>query len=190
MGYFEKKLSGNVVYNGIIVSVRMDKAEVASGHIVNREVVDHPGGVAVLPVDGEGNAYLVRQFRYPFMKEMLEVPAGKLEPGEDPLECAIRELKEETGFTAGEIIDMHVIYASPGISSEVLHAYLAIDLSSGQMELEEDEFLSVEKWPLDELLEMCLNGEIHDGKTIITIMKATEILKRRGGYFGKQDSDR
>ena len=79
MGYFEKKLSGNVVYNGIIVSVRMDKAEVASGHIVNREIVDHPGGVAVLPVDGEGNAYLVRQFRYPFMKEMLEVPAGKLE---------------------------------------------------------------------------------------------------------------
>ena len=106
MDYFEKRVDGEVKYKGVIVTVRLDRAELHTGRIVRREVVEHPGGVTILPIDGDGNCYLVRQFRYPFGKMLLEAPAGKLEPGEEPRASAVRELSEETGFTADELVYM------------------------------------------------------------------------------------
>ena len=101
---FEKRIDGSVLYNGIIVNVHLDRAELVNGDIVRREVVEHPGGVSVIPVEEDGTVWCVRQFRYPFGREMLEIPAGKLEKGEEPLPAAVRELSEETGLEAGRII--------------------------------------------------------------------------------------
>ena len=136
MDYFEKRLDGETKYEGVIVNVRLDRAELHNGRIVKREVVEHPGGVTVLPVDADGNCYMVRQFRYPFGKMILEAPAGKLEKGEDPLLSAARELSEETGFTAhgwkfdrkkGRRIDF--IYTRGGV--QALESEIVKDAPSG-----------------------------------------------------------
>lgn len=177
MDYFEKRLDGETKYEGVIVNVRLDRAELHNGRIVKREVVEHPGGVTVLPVDSEGNCYMVRQFRYPFGKMILEAPAGKLEKGEDPLLSAARELSEETGFTADELVSMGTMYTSPGISSEVLHLYLGLGLHAGASHPDEGEFLNVEKYSLQELSEMVMRNEIDDAKTGLIILKAEKYLK-------------
>ena len=103
---FEKRIDGKTLYEGVIVNVHMDRAQLVDGDVVRREVVEHPGGVTVIPVEPDGTVWCVRQFRYPFQREMLETPAGKLERGEDPAECARRELSEETGLTADELVDI------------------------------------------------------------------------------------
>ena len=139
-------------------------------------MVEHPGGVTILPVDEEGSCYMVRQFRYPFGRMMLEAPAGKLEYGEDPRDCAVRELSEETGFTADELIDLGRCCTSPGFSSEVLHIYLALGLHPGDCHPDQDEFLNVEKIPLHELSRMVMDGEIDDAKTIVAVLKAEKYL--------------
>ena len=177
MDYFEKRVDGEVKYKGVIVTVRLDRAQLHTGTMVKREVVEHPGGVTVLPIDEQGNCYLVRQFRYPFGRMMLEAPAGKLEPGEDPLESAVRELSEETGFTADEIVPMGTHCTSPGISTELLRLYLAFGLHAGKSHPDENEFLNVEKYPLSQLSEMVMRGEIDDGKTIVAVLKAEKYLK-------------
>lgn len=176
MELIEKKISGEIKYKGVIVNVRLDDAELINGKIVKREVVEHPGGVTVLPIDREGNCYCVRQFRYPFQRAMLEAPAGKLEYGEDHRECAIRELSEETGLSADELIYMGPCCTSPGFSSEVLHIYLARGLHGGASHPDEDEFLNVEKHHISELVTMCMTGKIDDAKTIIAVLKATQLL--------------
>ena len=172
----EKRLDGEVKYSGVIVKVRVDHAELENGKIVRREVVEHPGGVGILPVDDEGNCYMVRQYRYPFSRQLLEIPAGKLEYGEDPLECAVRELSEETGFSADEMIPLGRCLTSPGFSSEVLHIYLARGLRAGKSHLDENEFLNVEKHPLAELAAMAENNEIEDAKTLIAVLKAERLI--------------
>ena len=176
MDLTEKRLDGELKYKGAIVDVVLDRAQLCDGSVVRREVVRHPGGVTVLPVDDEGYCYCVRQFRYPLQKLMLEAPAGKLEPGEDPTECAIRELSEETGFTADKLQYLGRCCTSPGITTEVLHIYLATGLHAGSSHPDEGEFLSVEKHHIDELTELAMNGEIDDGKTIIAVLKARQIL--------------
>ena len=180
MECIEKRIDGEVKYNGVIVKVRLDHAQLENGKIVRREVVEHPGGVGILPVDDEGNCYMVRQFRDPFSRQLLEIPAGKLEYGEDPLACAVRELGEETGFTADELIPLGKCLTSPGFSSEVLHLYLARGLRAGRAHLDEDEFLNVEKYPLKELAAMADRNELEDGKTQIAILKAERLLGGRG----------
>lgn len=175
----EKRIDGEIKYSGVIVKVRLDRAELENGKIVRREVVEHPGGVGILPVDDEGNCYMVRQFRYPFSRQLLEIPAGKLEYGEDPLECAVRELGEETGLTAGEMIPLGRCLTSPGFSSEVLHIYLARALKAGRAHLDEDEFLNVEKHPLSELAAMAERGGIEDAKTLIAVLKAERLLSEK-----------
>ena len=177
MDYYEKRVDGEVKYKGVIVTVRLDRAQLHTGTMVRREVVEHPGGVTVLPIDSEGNCYLVRQFRYPFGRMMLEAPAGKLEPGEDPLVSAVRELSEETGFSADELVPMGVHCTSPGISTELLYLYLAFGLHAGQSHPDENEFLNVEKMPLTKLVEMVMENKIDDGKTIIAALKAEKYLK-------------
>ena len=176
MDCFEKRIDGELKYQGVIVNVRLDRAELCDGSVVRREVVEHPGGATILPVDDEGYCYCVRQFRYPFGKLMLEAPAGKLGYGEDPRECALRELSEETGFTADEIIYLGPDCSSPGFSTELLHIYMARGLHKGESHPDEGEFLSVEKHHLDELADMVMSGEIDDGKTIIAVLKAKRIL--------------
>ena len=179
MDFFEQRIDRDDKYHGIIVDVHLDHVRLNDGSISHREVVEHPGGVTILPVDEAGNCYMVRQFRYPAGHMMLEAPAGKLEYGEDHRECAVRELSEETGFSADELIYLGGFYTSPGFSSELLHIYLALGLHAGESHLDEGEFLNVEKIPLQQLSDMVMANEIEDAKTIIAILKAEKVLKER-----------
>ena len=179
MEYIERPVGSVEKYKGIIVRVRLDDAELYTGKVVKREVVEHPGGVTILPVDEDGSCYMVRQFRYPFGRMMLEAPAGKLEYGEDHRECAVRELSEETGFTADELVYLGGCCTSPGFSTEVLHIYLAMGLHAGECHPDQDEFLNVEKIPLSQLSRMVMDGEIDDAKTIVAVLKAEKYLAER-----------
>ena len=179
MDYFEQRIDRDDKYHGIIVDVHLDNVRLSDGSKARREVVEHPGGVTILPVDEAGNCYMVRQFRYPAGHMMLEAPAGKLEYGEDHRECAVRELSEETGFTADELIYLGGFYTSPGFSSELLHVYLALGLHAGESHLDEGEFLNVEMHSLQALEQMIMNNEIEDAKTIIAVLKAEKVLKDR-----------
>lgn len=179
MDFFEQRIDRDDKYHGIIVDVHLDHVRLDDGSIARREVVEHPGGVTILPVDEDGNCYMVRQFRYPAGHMMLESPAGKLEYGEDHRDCAVRELSEETGFTADELIYLGGFYTSPGFSSELLHIYLALGLHAGKSHLDEGEFLNVEKLPLRQLIRMVMANEIEDAKTMIAVLKAEKVLKER-----------
>ncbi len=178
MGYQEKTVKKNIVFEGKIVNVRQDEAELHTGKRVLREVVEHSGGVAVLALDGEQNAIIVRQFRYPFMKELIEVPAGKLEQGEEHRSAALRELKEETGFRPEKFEFLGSIYPSPGYCAEILYLYLARELEQTGAEPDEDEYLNVEKIPFSSLVDMAAAGEIHDSKTLCAIFMAKERLEK------------
>ncbi len=177
MDFFEKQLTSETVYQGKIVNVRSDTVELTNGAVCPREVVEHPGGVAVVALTPDGAVVMVRQYRYSVSDELLEIPAGKLEYGEQPLSCAVRELSEETGYSAGSIVDLGAIYPSPGFSQETLYLYLATELTAGEMHLDENELLNVERIPLDALVGQIMDGDIKDAKTIIGILKVNEYLK-------------
>ncbi|MEG2000939.1 MAG: NUDIX hydrolase [Evtepia sp.] len=183
MNLTETLLETEQVYDGIIVNVRRDKVTLGDGTPANREVVEHPGGVAVFAIDDEERVILVRQFRYPMGEETLELPAGKLEKGEDPREAALRELEEETGLTPGAFYDMGVSYSSPGIFTEKIYIYFARNLKQGTAHPDEGELLKVIHMPLSELMELVEQGEIVDGKTLVGILKGT--LFMRDGVVGE-----
>ena len=174
---FEKELSREYPFHGRVFDLAVCKAELPNGQEVRRDVVCHSGGVCVIAIDDEGMVPLVRQYRYGVGCVTLELPAGKLEKGEDPLEAIRRELSEETGYTADEIIPLHICYPSPAILSEVIYIYLARGLHGGKQHLDEDEFLEVERYHLSQLVEMVMAGEITDGKTQIAILKAARMMK-------------
>ena len=176
MEFYEKQVETKTVYKGAIVNVRYDMAELQNGCRVGREVVEHPGGVGIVPVTKDNKVLMVRQFRYPMEEELLEIPAGKLDAGEDPFDCAVRELSEETGCTAGKYVDLGASYPSPGYCREKLYIYLALDLQPGEMHLDENELLSVEPIAIDELIDKIMANELPDGKTMIGIMKAKRYL--------------
>jgi ADP-ribose pyrophosphatase len=179
MDYTEKKLRTVNGYRGIVVNIDVDRVELPNGVSAFREVVSHPGGVAILALDGEKNVICVRQYRYCFGDHLLEIPAGKLGYGEDPFQCAVRELGEETGITAGTFTPLGSIYPSPGYSREVLHLYLAEDLHYGKSHPDQDEFLDVLRIPFARLTDMVMSGEIHDGKTVAAVLKAKIYLEGR-----------
>ena len=149
-----------------------------NGNEAGREVVEHPGGVCVAPLTAEGELLFVRQYRYPYEEVVLELPAGKRDKGgEDPLECGKRELKEETGATAEEYVSLGRVYPTPGICNEVIHLFLARGLSFGAAQPDEDEFVEVERIPLDRAVAMVMNNEIPDAKTQIAILKTAQLIK-------------
>jgi len=176
MKFYEKQLETETVYKGLIVNVRSDIAELQNGKRARREVVEHPGGVCVVALTDDNKIPLVRQYRYTMEEETLEIPAGKLETGEDPFECAVRELSEETGYSAGKWIDFGIVYPSPGVYKEKLYLYLALDLTKGEMHLDENELLSVEEVDIDELIDKIMTNELKDAKTIIGVLKAKRYL--------------
>ena len=176
MDLTERKLSREDKFAGRIVTVHVDTVELPNGGTATREVVDHPGGVCVLALDGEGRALLVRQFRYPYERELRELPAGKLEYGEDPREAAVRELREETGAVAGKFQSLGELYPSPGYCGEIIRMYLAQDLRFGETDLDEDEFLTLERIPFSQLVQEVMDGKIKDAKTIAAALKAKTLL--------------
>jgi len=180
MDYTEKTLERRDVFRGRIVYLHVDDVALSDGTRTKREVVEHPGGVTVIPVGEDGTVWCVRQYRYPFGEHLLETPAGKLEPGEDPLECAVRELGEETGFTAEEYVDLGCLYPSPGYCRETLYVYMARGLKPGERHLDKGEFLDVETHTLEELTDMVMRGELRDAKTALAVLKAKLWLDERG----------
>lgn len=170
----EKTLSQEYHFKGHIMAARLDQVELPNGHTATREVCEHLGGVGVLPIDKDGNIILVRQYRYPYDEIMLEIPAGKLDHGddEDAADCGLRELKEETGCTAGRIVPLGCIYPSPGFLTEVVHLFAALDLTDGEMQPDEDEFVEVVRLPIAEVEAMAERNEIRDAKTLVALYRA------------------
>lgn len=177
MPHFEKTVSSKEIFDGKIIRVCHDDVILENGEKAKREVVYHNGGVCILPLCENGDVLFVRQFRYPYKEEVLELPAGKLEKGENPLECGKRELLEEVGATAGKITSLGKLYPSPGYCGEIISMFLAEDLSFSEQHLDSDEFLDVERIPLEKALEMVMQNQIPDSKTQTAILK-TFILKK------------
>ena len=156
-----------VIYEGRVFAVIRDEVRHQSGYESVREVVVHDGGAVIVAVDADGRVLLIRQFRYPVAGHILELPAGKLSPGEDPLDCARRELREETGVTARNWEKLTAMLSTPGFCSEELYIYLARDLEDGEQALEEgEESIEVRRVPLAQALALCADGGIRDGKTV------------------------
>jgi len=175
---YEKKIDGEVKFTGKIVRVETDTVLLPNGNTSYREVVRKNGGVCVVPLTENNEVIFVNQYRYAYGDVLKEVPAGKLEKDEDPLEAGLRELSEETGYEAGKVIPLGVFYPSCGIMDEVLYMYLALDLKEGEVHLDEDEFVTSEKIPLEEAVRMILDGEMPDGKTQAAILKAWALIQK------------
>lgn len=173
----EKTVETTHIFKGRIIDVSVDTVLLPGGKKASRELVRHPGGVCIVAYDGE-NIYLVKQYRKPYDEVVTELPAGKLEYGENPLECGKRELLEEVGMTAENFESLGKFYSSPGFCSETIYAYLATNLKKVGQQLDEDEYLDVIKVKLDTAAEMVMNGEICDGKSVSAILKAARILKK------------
>ena len=174
MNMREKQLSHRYFFEGKIMKARLDEALLPNGKTALREVCEHVGGVGVLPIDRNGNVLLVRQFRYPYDTEMLEIPAGKLDHGEGEsiADCGARELKEETGCTAARLVPLGCVYPSPGFLTEVVHLFAALDLTDGEMQPDEDEFVELVRLPLAEVEAMVERDEIRDAKTVVALYRA------------------
>jgi len=178
MDLTEQRVSGERVLDGLIIKVDRDTVTLPDGNTSMREIVRHPGAAAVVPVLDSGKVVMVRQYRYSIGEATLEIPAGKLDDGEEVLTCAHRELKEETGFDAGEMVKLLPFVSSPGFTDEVIHIYLARGLRPGEAGGDDDEFIETEEVALDTLIDMILAGRIGDGKTVAGILAAAEYLKR------------
>lgn len=172
----EKTISSETVYEGVIFTVRKDSAELENGTVARRDIILHSGGVCVIPVTENNEIFMVRQYRYPFHEITCEIPAGKLNYGENHAECGKRELLEETGCTCSEYIYLGEMYPTPAYNSEITHMYLAKGLEYKKQNLDDDEFLDVIKIPLEKAVEMVMKNELKDGKTQLVILKAARIL--------------
>ncbi len=177
MNFEEKTLSTKEIYNGKIINVHVDEIELPNGEKSIREVVEHSGGVCVAAVTDLNELYFVRQYRYPYKKELLELPAGKLEKGENPMEAGIRELEEECGIVADKVISMGTVYPTVAYCSEIIHLYAAWGLKNTKQHLDKDEFLGVEKIKISDAVSMVMSGEISDSKTVALVLKIDRLLK-------------
>ncbi len=179
MNLEEKTIKQNYIYKGRIINLRVDEAEIPNGAIRTREVVEHSGGVCVVPITDKNEIITVKQFRYPYMEVITEIPAGKRDiNGEEPLQTGIRELKEETGCIADEFIFLGELYPSPGYCGEIIYMYAAKGLHYGETNPDDDEFLEIEKTPINTLVDKILSGEIKDSKTQAAILKVNELIRQ------------
>jgi len=174
---YEKTLSTTKIYDGRIIKVRNDEVLLDTGNVSQREICEHPGAVAVAAVTDDKKLVLIRQFRKPTEKVLIEIPAGLFNKGEKLEEAALRELKEETGFVAKKISHTLSIYTSPGYSTELLHIFIASNLIKGAQACEDDENIDVFTLSFDEVFEKIKNGEISDGKTIVAFFAVQSLWK-------------
>ena len=173
----EKTINSKTIFDGKILHVIHDDVELPNGSKAKREVVRHPGGVCIAALDGDNNLLFVKQFRYPYAEEVLELPAGKLEKGATPLENGKRELREETGAEGYSYISLGQVYPSPGYTDEIIHLYCCRIKEIGDSCPDEDEFLNIIKIPLDKAAEMVLNNQIPDAKTQVAVLKTLMLLQ-------------
>lgn len=176
MDLTEKLLHREDKYKGILMDVHVDTVELPNGNTSLREVADHTDGVAVLPLDERNNVLVVTQYRYVFGRTLLEIPAGKLDEGEDPATGALRELREETGAVPDVFLPLGRLLPSPGCFGETLHLFLARGLRIESQHLDPDEFLNVERVPFPEMVHRCVTGEIEDAKTVAAVLRAKVLL--------------
>ncbi len=174
MAFEEKTIKSEIVYEGRIFKIRKHEVECVNGKIGYRDVLEHSGGAVMLGIKDDGNILMVKQYRKPLERVVLELPAGKIDPGEDPLTTARRELREETGYIPSEV--KHLVTYTPtcGYSAEKLHIYLCTGLTAGETDFDDTEDIDTYEYSADVLIDMILNGEIEDGKTIIGILFARQ----------------
>jgi len=185
----EATVASQRVYEGRLVNLRVDTVRLENGRLTEREIVEHPGAVAIVALDGDDNAILVRQFRKAAEKKLLEIPAGTLEAGEEPIACARRELIEETGYRAECLEQVGGLYTSPGFCTEYIHLYLATGLKKGLSAPENDEAIETIKVPLSDIPAMVSQGEICDGKSIagllsVLLLRLDSSVTEDQGAFG------
>lgn len=173
----ETQVSSRDIFKGFILDVKVDEIRQPDGNIGTRELIRHIGAVCVVPVTDDNKIIMEKQYRYPISMVIREIPAGKLDAAdEDRLEAAKRELREETGYTADEWINMGLYYPAPAYSDEKITMYLAKGLHKGETDLDDDEFIEVIEVPIDELVEDIMSGNLTDGKTQVAILKAARLL--------------
>lgn len=170
----ERMVTSRAVFEGRLLTLTVDEVELGDGRRATREVVHHPGAVAIAPLLGDGRMVLVRQYRHPAGRVLLEIPAGTLAPGETPEACAHRELIEETGYRAGKLEPLFACYLAPGYSTELIRIFVASVLQPAEQATDEDETVEVVTYPLDELRRMIRDGRIQDAKTICAILALAE----------------
>lgn len=172
----EKTLSTERIYEGAILNLRRDKVVIKDGNTSYREIIEHGGGVVIAAITPDGKIPMVKQYRKAAEKAVLEIPAGKLEKNEDPKEAALRELREETGYTASTIDYVNSFYSSIGYSEEVLSLYIAKDLSPGETDFDDNEAIEIYEYSIDELMSMVMDKTIEDAKTIIAIFMLNSLI--------------
>lgn len=172
----ETTVSSDLIYTGKTIQLRVDTVEVPNKGYQKREIIEHKGAVAIVAITDDNKVVLVKQYRKAIEKEIYELPAGKIEIGETPLECAIRELKEETGYSVDSLKLIHKYYTTPGFSNQLVFIYLAKNLIPGESHLEEDEFLEVYEIDREEAYNMVINNEICDSKTAIGLLLTKELI--------------
>jgi ADP-ribose pyrophosphatase len=170
-------LARQVVYRGRRIELDLDRVRLPNDHVVELEIVRHPGAAAIVPLLGE-EVIMIRQWRHATGGWLLEIPAGTLSPGEEPAHCAARELEEETGFVSSELIELGWVWSSPGVFSERIWLYLARGLSASAQRLEQDEVLSLERVSWEEAVDRAARGELHDGKSVAALLLAARYLER------------
>ncbi|MCR5461900.1 MAG: NUDIX hydrolase [bacterium] len=176
MKFDEKTIKANYIYQGKVINVRVDDVMLPNDTEAKREIVEHRGGVGIIPYDGE-NVYLVNQYRYALRQELLEIPAGKREFDENPIETAKRELYEEVGATAKNFTYLGEYYPTVGYCEEIIYLFLATDLKfSNRLHLDQDEFLEVKKMKLTDAIALAKNNEIKDAKTVIALLKCGDYI--------------
>ena len=177
----EKTIECSTVFQGCLLRLDVDRVELPDGNTAPREYVRHPGGVGIVALTDNQEVLLVRQFRYPYGEILTEIPAGKRDPGEEPLTTGMRELEEETGYRAASYTPLGKLYPTPGCLDEVVYLYLATGLTQAEAHPDEDEFVEVERCPLDEVVRRIMDGEITDAKTQIGILKTKMLLDQKEG---------
>jgi len=173
-----QKISSKIIFEGSFIKLRVDEVELPDGRNAGREIIEHPGASAIVPLDAEGRVLLVKQYRDAVAQELLEIPAGKLNAGEEPEACARRELEEELGVVAGRWTHLSSFYSTPGFSDEIMHLFLAEEIIPGDPGVEREEFMEFESRELDKLDEWL--GELSDAKSIAGVLLARRELKQRG----------